>query len=72
MSVSDIGVLILGGGDVTRLPGKLELAAGDTPMLARVFRNVSGGRETFVSCKGSLPPALDALLPAALRAQEPG
>jgi molybdopterin-guanine dinucleotide biosynthesis protein A len=63
LSVSALGVLILGGGEATRLPGKLELAAGDLPMLARVFRNVSGGRETWVSCKGSLPPALDALLP---------
>ncbi len=57
------GVLILGGGEATRLPGKLELAAGELPMIARVLRNVAGGRETFVACKGSFPAALDALLP---------
>jgi molybdopterin-guanine dinucleotide biosynthesis protein A len=61
--LSEIGVLILGGGEATRLPGKLELDAGDLPMLARVVRNTGGGRETFVACKGGLPPALDALVP---------
>jgi molybdopterin-guanine dinucleotide biosynthesis protein A len=59
----DIGVLILAGGQATRLPNKLELAAGDLPMIARVYRNVSAGRETFVSCKSTFPPAIDALLP---------
>jgi molybdopterin-guanine dinucleotide biosynthesis protein A len=57
-------VLILGGGEATRLPGKLELAAGELPMLARVFRNVSPGRETWLSGKGAYSPALDALLQA--------
>ncbi|MFY9779034.1 MAG: molybdenum cofactor guanylyltransferase [Candidatus Baltobacteraceae bacterium] len=61
--LSEIGVLILGGGEATRLPGKLELEAGDLPLLARVARNTAGGRETFVACKGSFPPALDALVP---------
>jgi molybdopterin-guanine dinucleotide biosynthesis protein A len=58
------GVLILAGGEATRLPGKLALDAGDVPMLARVYRNVSPGRETWLSVKGALPPGLDALVPA--------
>jgi molybdopterin-guanine dinucleotide biosynthesis protein A len=58
-----IGVVILAGGEATRLPGKLALAAGELPMVARVFRNVSAGRETFISCKETFPPELDALLP---------
>jgi molybdopterin-guanine dinucleotide biosynthesis protein A len=62
--LSEIGVLILGGGEATRLPGKLELETGDLPMLARVVRNTAGGRETFVACKGGLPAALDAFVPA--------
>jgi molybdopterin-guanine dinucleotide biosynthesis protein A len=59
-----VGVLILGGGEATRLPGKLELAAGELPMLARVYRNVGRDRETWLAGKGSYPTALDAFLPA--------
>ena len=32
-------------------------------MIVRVYRNVSAGRETFVSCKGTFPAEIDALLP---------
>ena len=49
------GVCILAGGEATRLPGKLSMAVGDEPMLVRVFRNVSPGRETWLSTKGTLP-----------------
>jgi molybdopterin-guanine dinucleotide biosynthesis protein A len=59
----DIGVLILGGGEASRLPGKLELAAGELPMLARVYRNVARS-ETWIAGKGSFPQALDALVTA--------
>lgn len=58
----DIGVLILGGGQATRLPDKLQLDAGSVPMIARVYRNVAAGRETFVACKATFPPEIDALL----------
>src|SRR5579862_9783047 len=58
------GVLILAGGEATRLPGKLELDAGNVPMLARVFANLSPGRETWLSLKETLPPGLDAYLNA--------
>jgi molybdopterin-guanine dinucleotide biosynthesis protein A len=53
----------LGGGAATRLPGKLVLDAGGEPMIARVYRNVGRGRETFVSCAGGFPAAVDAYLP---------
>jgi molybdenum cofactor guanylyltransferase len=56
---SAVGVLILAGGEATRLPGKLGLQVGDVPMLVRVYRNVSPGRETWISTKGTLPPELD-------------
>jgi molybdenum cofactor guanylyltransferase len=59
----DAGVLILAGGEASRLPGKLALPAGELPLLARVARNVSAGRETWLSLKSSLPRELDALLP---------
>lgn len=63
MNGVSIGVLILGGGEATRLPGKLALSAGDVPMLVRVYRNVAGDRETYLSVKGTYEPGLDALLP---------
>jgi molybdopterin-guanine dinucleotide biosynthesis protein A len=59
----EFGVAILGGGAATRLPGKLVLDAGGEPMIARVYRNVGRGRETFVSCAGGFPAAVDAHLP---------
>jgi len=59
----DYGILILAGGQATRLPGKLELAAGDLPMLVRVFRNVCGARSVYISCNASFPAKLDAQLP---------
>ena len=58
----EIGVVILAGGEATRFPGKLEMSAGGVPMLARVYRNVSPGRRTFISCKGAFPSELDELL----------
>ena len=53
-------VCILAGGEATRLPGKLALAVGDVPMLVRVYRNVSPGRETWLSTKGPLPETIAA------------
>lgn len=53
-------VCILAGGEATRLPGKLALEVGDVPMLVRVFRNVSPGRETWLSTKGPLPETIAA------------
>ena len=58
-----IGVVILAGGEATRLPGKLTLAAGAVPMIVRVYRNVSAGRPTYVSAKGTFGAEIDSLLP---------
>jgi len=58
------GVLILAGGEATRLPGKLALTAGELPLLARVYRNLAPGRETWLAVKAALPPELEALVPA--------
>lgn len=58
----DLGILILAGGEATRLPGKLALQAGDEPMLLRVYRNLSAGRPTYVSCKATFDPAIDGAL----------
>jgi len=57
-------VVILAGGEATRLPGKLALAVGDVPMLVRVFRNVSPGRDVWLSTKGPLAPEIAALVDA--------
>jgi len=66
--VIDYGVLILAGGEATRLPGKLELDTGGVPMIARVARNFTPKpgeplREIVLSCKATFPNAIDALLP---------
>jgi molybdopterin-guanine dinucleotide biosynthesis protein A len=62
--VSAKRVGILAGGEATRLPGKLALAAGDVPLVARVYRNFARpGRETFLAASGTFAPELDALLP---------
>ena len=58
------GIIILAGGEATRLPGKLALDVGDVPMLVRVFRNVSPRRETWLSTKGPLAPEIAALVDA--------
>ena len=55
---------ILAGGEATRLPGKLALEVGDVPMLVRVYRNVSPGRETWLSTKGELPAEIRAHIDA--------
>lgn len=60
---SQLGVVILAGGEASRLPHKLELNAGDVPMIVRVYKNVSLGRETYISCKSTFPPEIDELLP---------
>lgn len=59
-----VAVVVLAGGEATRLPGKLALNAGDAPLLARVFRNVSPGRTTVISCKDVLPPDIARLIDA--------
>jgi molybdopterin-guanine dinucleotide biosynthesis protein A len=60
----EVAVCILAGGEATRLPGKLALDVGEVPMLARVYRNVSAGRETWLSTNGPLPAPLASLIDA--------
>jgi molybdopterin-guanine dinucleotide biosynthesis protein A len=59
----DANVLILAGGEATRLPGKLALPAGGVPLLARVYRNLAPGRSVRLALNGALPRKLDELLP---------
>ena len=60
----DLSVIVLAGGEATRLPGKLSLDAGELPMLARVFRNVSTGRATTISGKAPLSYELERFIDA--------
>ena len=45
----EITVVIVAGGNATRLPGKLALDAGGVPLLVRVHRNVAPGRPVIVA-----------------------
>ena len=56
--------IVLAGGEATRFPGKLFKDAGDLPLIVRVYRNVSEGRATLISCKGALPYEIDLLIDA--------
>ncbi|GAC1617010.1 MAG: molybdenum cofactor guanylyltransferase [Vulcanimicrobiaceae bacterium] len=66
--LGSIGILVLGGGEATRLPGKLTLAAGERPMIARVLRNVAPAcdarPEIVISAKHTFARDVDALLDA--------
>ncbi len=66
--MTDVGILILGGGEATRLPGKLALAAGELPLIARVYRNVTrtNALEVVVSGRSTFAREVDALLPVPL------
>jgi len=46
---SDVGVVILAGGEATRFPGKLASDAGGIPLLLRVYRNVRAIGPVYVS-----------------------
>jgi molybdopterin-guanine dinucleotide biosynthesis protein A len=59
-----VTAIVLAGGEATRFPGKLYLDAGDLPLIVRVYRNVSDGRATLISCKGALPYEIDLLIDA--------
>ncbi len=62
----EIGILILAGGMASRLPGKLMLDAGGIALLARVYRNVTGGTprgEVLITCNEASRIAIRRLLP---------
>jgi molybdenum cofactor guanylyltransferase len=52
-------VIILAGGEASRLPGKLELDAGGVPLLLRVYRNVRAIGPVYVSAAGGFRPEID-------------
>jgi molybdenum cofactor guanylyltransferase len=56
------GIVILAGGQATRLPGKLELNAAGVPLLLRVYANVRGAGPVYVCANQSFPPDIDRAL----------
>lgn len=62
MRLADTGVVILAGGQASRLPGKLALDAGGVPLLLRVYRNVRGVGPVYVSAAGSFGAEIDRAL----------
>ncbi len=59
----EIAVVIVAGGNATRLPGKLGLDAGGVPLLVRVHRNVAPGRPVVIAAP-DLAPELAARIDA--------
>lgn len=57
-----LGVVLLAGGQASRLPGKLELDAGGVPLLLRVYENVRAAGRVYVSAAGGFPPSIDRAL----------
>ncbi|HEV3152371.1 MAG TPA: molybdenum cofactor guanylyltransferase [Candidatus Baltobacteraceae bacterium] len=57
-----LAVVILAGGEATRLPGKLELDADGLPLLVRVYRNVAPVGPVYVAANRSFPAPIDDLL----------
>jgi molybdopterin-guanine dinucleotide biosynthesis protein A len=55
-------VVLLAGGEATRLPGKLELDAGGLPLVVRVLRNVRAAGPVYISANRSFPPHIDMAL----------
>lgn len=55
-------VVILAGGQASRLPGKLEIDAGGVPLIVRVYRNVRQIGPVYVSAAGSFPAEIDLAL----------
>lgn len=55
-------VVILAGGQASRLPGKLHLDAGGVPLLVRVYKNVRGAGPVLVSANRSFPAEIDMAL----------
>lgn len=61
-SEAPLAVVILAGGEASRLPGKLESDAGGMPLILRVFHNVRAAGPVYVSASRSFPPAIDSAL----------
>lgn len=61
-SAERVGIVLLAGGEATRLPGKLELDAGGEPLILRVYRNLAQAGPIYVSSNRSFPPEIDSAL----------
>ncbi|HET7815102.1 MAG TPA: molybdenum cofactor guanylyltransferase [Candidatus Baltobacteraceae bacterium] len=53
-----LGVLILAGGNATRLPGKMEREFRGEPLILRAFRNVRSAGRVYVSANREFPRAI--------------
>jgi len=58
-------VVLLAGGEATRLPGKLGLASAGVPLVVRVYRNIASDREIVLSRGADFDRELLAQLPIA-------
>lgn len=61
MPFSDLTVVIVAGGNATRLPGKLALDAGGVPLLVRVYRNVASAGPVIIAAPDLAPELASAI-----------
>jgi molybdopterin-guanine dinucleotide biosynthesis protein A len=57
-----LAVVILAGGQASRLPGKLELDAGGVPLVVRVYHNVREIGPVYVCAAGTFAAEIDRAL----------
>ena len=60
----ELSVVILAGGEATRLPGKLERLTGGMPLIVRVYENTRAIGPVIISAKGGFTPEIDRALAA--------
>ncbi|HLI96400.1 MAG TPA: molybdenum cofactor guanylyltransferase [Candidatus Baltobacteraceae bacterium] len=58
-SDAPLGVVILAGGEASRLPHKLELPAGGVPLVLRVYRGVRDVGPVWICASGTFPEQID-------------
>lgn len=61
-SAAAVTVVLLAGGEATRLPGKLERSGGGEPLVVRAFERFRDAFPVVVSAKATFAPGIDARL----------
>jgi len=68
----NLAVILLAGGEATRLPGKLQLDVRGVSLLEHVARNAAAIGKIYLSARAPLPPSLPARLSCDIIPDRPG